>query len=162
MTRHSHGKQHGATASEDTSTVQGPDEVHESGIDVVLARYIRFANRRDLDGLLDLYAESPVISLEGEAMAHDLQTNMRRAVRAWKDVNARFKSVEVESLDIDGDTATVDCVIPSRGRLFAFSKHFNFHKHLELTKNGQSWRIVKDDTREAGIVGRVLKMAGVI
>lgn len=160
MTKHSADTKH--DSSEDTSTVQGPDEVHESGIDVVLARYIRLANTRDVDGLLDLYADTPVISLEGEPMEHDLETNMRRAVRAWKDVNARFKSVDVQSLEIDGESATVDCVIPSRGRLFAFSKHFNFHKHLELTNNGHGWRIVKDDTREAGIVGRVLKMAGVI
>lgn len=149
-------------ADEDTSPVEGPDSMRGTGIDSLLARYIRLANQRDLDGLLELYTENPTISLEGRPMGRDLNINMRRAVRAWKDVHARFEKVRVRSLRLNGDSASVDFMIPSRGRLFAFSKRFDFHKHVELTRNGTHWRIASDDTREAGIVGKVMSLAGVL
>lgn len=160
MTKHSQSRSHDTFTEEDTSTVEGPETLRDSGIDNILARYIRLANKRDLEGLLELYTEHPTISLEGRPMPRDLRSNMRRAVRAWRDVHARFEKVRVNSLTLNGDSATVDFVIPSRGRLFAFSKRFDFHKHVELVRNGEGWRISKDDTREAGIVGKVLSLTG--
>ncbi len=160
MTDNSRNHASAPFGEEDTSTVEGPDNLHGTGIDSLLARYIRLANKRDLEGLIELYAENPTISLEGRPMPRDLHTNMRRAVRAWKDVHARFEKVQVRSLNMNDDSAAVDFVIPSRGRLFAFSKRFNFHKHIELVRTGEHWRITKDDTKEAGIVGKVLSFAG--
>lgn len=160
MTNNSRNHTSAPFAEEDISKVEGPEELRGTGIDSLLARYIRLANKRDLDGLIELYAETPTISLEGRPMSRDLQTNMRRAVRAWKDVHARFEKVQVRSWSMNGDNAAVDFVIPSRGRLFAFSKRFNFHKHIELARTGEHWRITKDDTKEAGIVGKVLSVAG--
>ena len=162
MTKYTRNHPQDPYSDEDVSTVEGPESISGTGIDSMLARYIRLANKRDLEGLLDLYADEPSVSLEGRPMGRDLRTNMRRAVRAWRDVHARFEKVHVENTSREGDTVAVDCVIPSRGRLFAFAKRFDFHKHLEFTRYGDRWLITADDTREAGIIGRVLSLTGMV
>lgn len=133
------------------------------GLDAKLATYIRLANSRDLQGLIDLYIAEPTLLMEGQPMRGDLATNMRTAVKAWTLLSAKFGPVRVleERLPTaDSTTAEVLMNIPSRGVLLVLPQRFDFKKRLQFHEHHGDWLISLDETVNAGVAGKALRALG--
>ncbi len=134
--------------------------LQDRGLAPILATYIRLANGRQTQDLIDLYTPAPTLLMNGTPLRGDLPSNMQRAVKAWTLLAARFGPVRVLEEQLDAPAPEVTFLIPSRGTFVIVPQRFDFVKRLQFQENGEGWLISLDETVNAGIAGKALQALG--
>ena len=113
----------------------------------MVRRYVSCFNRRDADGILELYSPEARISDKGPFSSEWLDVGeyaprLRDKLAKYERRGAFIVDFDFERLEVRGDMAKVDIAVRARQGIFSATRNGSF----ELAKEGGGWKIVMDDS----------------
>jgi len=108
--------------------------------------FVTLSNQRNLEGLLSLYADDPIMIKKGEEIGTDIRTLLTEQLQAWDKHDVEFAIKDLQNASRDGEEAVLDFIITGKGRVFLFFMSRDFQKRLTLRQVAGNWIIIKDET----------------
>jgi hypothetical protein len=118
----------------------------EADVQTFIDHYVDLSNARDLDGLLTLYVQSPLIIQKRKRIDGDFAKKLAENMETWDDYKVVFSKGDVKNIDLQAEKAFVEFELKGRGRFLGFSVTRRVIKALTIVRAGEDWKITEDVT----------------
>lgn len=113
---------------------------------VFVDRYVDLSNARDLDGLLSMYVQGPVIIQKRKRIDGDFAEKLAENMEKWDDYKVVFSRGELKNIELEAEKAVVEFVLRGRGKFWGLTVTRKVYKALTIERAGEEWKIVEDIT----------------